>query len=146
MIYFKIFFNDRNIYYNVVLNNDKEDIVERIKSLFPESIQIEETYLNDKIIIKPNSNFKTAFSDNVLNIFNRIGINDIVEFNKHKIYTNEDNIEYDILLEEKQINVEKLIINNELDIKNYIEDIESIEDINYNSFIDLENNVFVSFA
>jgi len=145
MIYFKIFFNDRNIYYNVVLNNDKEDIVERIKSLFPESIQIEETYLNDKIIIKPNSNFKTAFSDNVLNIFNRIGINDIVEFNKHKIYTNEDNIEYDILLEEKQINVEKLIINNELDIKNYIEDIEpiedieSIEDINYNSFIDLEN-------
>ena len=95
MISFKIFFydEDRNNYYNIVVNDDNQDLVQKIKNLFPESLQIEEDYLKDKIIIKPNSNFKTAFSDNVLNIFNRIGLNNIVEFNKHKIYTSEENIE-----------------------------------------------------
>ena len=99
----KIYFisNNNLNYYNItpnIPNLEIESILEIESNLEIESI-VEPTDLNKYIAIGPIKHFKTAFSSNVINILNRIGIHNIISFEHVKLFDINSNYTFDSMLE-----------------------------------------------
>ena len=99
----KIYFSSNNNlnYYNItpnIPNLEIESILEINSILEIESI-VEPNDLNKYIAIGPIKHFKTAFSSNVINILNRIGIHNIINFEQVKLFDINSNYTFDSMLE-----------------------------------------------